>query len=60
MRSKLKCKHPQILGVSTDTWDQLVSTTLNHKTCINTFRQVLEKTLFAINAIFSKERIDGE
>ena len=49
----------------TDTWGQLVSTTLNHKTCINTSRQVLEKTLFAINAIFtqdnnlSKPKVDG-
>ena len=32
----------------------LVSTTLNHKTCINTTRQVLEKTLFAFNAIDSE------
>ena len=31
----------------TDTWGQLVllTTILNHKTCINTSRQVLEKTL---------------
>ena len=36
---------------NTDTWGRLVSTTLSHKTCINTSRQVLEKTLFAINAI---------
>ena len=49
----------------TDTWGQLVSTTLNHKTCINTSRQVLEKTLFAINAIFtqdnnlSKPKVEG-
>ena len=35
----------------TDTWGRLVSTTLSHKTCINTSRQVLEKTLFAINVI---------
>ena len=37
------------------TWRQLVllTTILNHKTCINTSRQVLEKTLFAINAIFT-------
>ena len=41
------------------------STTLNHKTCINTSRQVLEKTLFAINAIFtqdnnlSKPKVEG-
>ena len=34
---------------ATDTWGRLVSTTLSHKTCINTSRQVLEKTLFAIN-----------
>ena len=36
----------------TDTWGQLVvlTTILNRKTCINTSRQVLEKTLFAINA----------
>ena len=50
---------------STDTWGQLVSTILNHKTCINTSRQVLEKTLFAINAIFpqdnnlSKPKVEG-
>ena len=29
---------------------------LDHKTCINTAGQVLEKTLFAINAIFSKDK----
>ena len=46
----------------TDTWGQLVllTTILNHKTCINISRQVLEKTLFAINAIFSKESMDSE
>ena len=38
----------------TDTWGQLVSTTLNHKTCINTSRQVLEKTLFAFSAIVKR------
>ena len=48
MRSvKIKAALPR----TTDTWGQLVSTTLNHRTCINTSRQVLEKTLFAINAI---------
>ena len=52
-------------ATTTDTWGQLVSTTLNHKTCINTSRQVLEKTLFAINAIFtqdnnlSKPKVEG-
>ena len=48
--------------VITDTWGQLVllTTILNHKTCKNTSRQVVEKTLFAINAIFSKESIDSE
>ena len=42
--------------VSTDTWGQLVllTTILYHKICINTSRQVLEKILFAINAIFTK------
>ena len=50
---------------TTDTWGRLVSTTLSHKTCINTSRQVLEKTLFAINAIFtqdnnlSKPKVEG-
>ena len=46
--------HPPPL---TDTWGQLVllTTILNHKTCINTSRQVLEKTLFAINAIFTQD-----
>ena len=39
---------------TTDTWGRLVSTTLSHKTCINTSRQVLEKTLFAINAILNR------
>ena len=51
----------------TDTWGQLVllTTTLNHKTCMNTSRQVLEQTLFAINAIFtqdnnlSKTKVEG-
>ena len=51
----------------TDTWGQLVllTTILNHKICINTSRHVLEKTLFAINAIFtqdnnlSKKKEDG-
>ena len=51
----------------TDTLGQLVllTTILNHKTCINTSRQVLEKTLFAINAIFtqdnnlSKTKVEG-
>ena len=48
-----------------DTWGHLVSTTPNHKICINTSRQVLEKTLFAINAIFtqdnnlSKPKVEG-
>ena len=43
-----------------------LTTTLNHKTCLdNTSRQVLEKTLFAINAIFtqdnnlSKTKVEG-
>ena len=42
----------------TDTWGQLIllTTVLNHKSCINTSRQVLENTLFAINAIFSLEK----
>ena len=31
------------VGMHHNTWGQLVSTTLNHKTCINTSRQVLEK-----------------
>ena len=41
----------------TDTWGHLVllTTSLNHKTCINTSRQVLEKTLFTINAIFTQD-----
>ena len=51
----------------TDTWGQLVllTTILNHKICINTSRQVLEKILFAINAIFtqddnlSKTKVEG-
>ena len=53
------------LSISTDTWGQLVATTLNHKTCINTSKQVLEQTLFAINAIFtqdnnlSKPKVEG-
>ena len=43
----------------------MLTTTLNHKTCINTSRQVLEKTLFTISAIFtqvnnlSKTKVDG-
>ena len=41
--------------MDTDTWGQLVSTTLNHKTSINTSRQVLEKTLFTINAILTQD-----
>ena len=43
----------------TDTWGQLVllTTTLNHKTCINTSRQLLKKTLFTINAIFTRALI---
>ena len=55
----------QVMAKSTDTWGQLVSIALNHKTCINTSRQVLEKTLFAINAIFtqdnnlSKPKVEG-
>ena len=42
---------------TTDTWGQLIllTTILNHKSCINTSRQVLEKTLFAINAIFTQD-----
>ena len=51
----------------TDTWGHLIVLTiiLNHKSCINTSRQVLEKTLFAINAIFtqdnnlSKTKVEG-
>ena len=37
----------------TDTWGQLVllTTILNHKACINTSRQVLEKTLNALHKI---------
>ena len=34
---------PVKLDSATDTWDQLVSITLNHKTCIKTSRQVLER-----------------
>ena len=53
--------------ITTDTWGELVLLTifLNHKTCLNTSRQVLEKTLFAINAIFtqgnnlSKTKVEG-
>ena len=53
--------------IPTDTWGQLVllTTILNHKTCINTSRQVLGKTLFPINAIFtqdnnlSKTKVEG-
>ena len=49
----------------TDTWGQLVllTTIPNHKICIS--RQVLEKILFAINAIFtqdnnlSKTKVEG-
>ena len=56
-----------LAAVLTDTWGQLVllTTILNHKTCINTSRQVLEKTLFAIDAIFtqdnnlSKTKVEG-
>ena len=52
---------------TTDTWGQLVllTTIINHKICINTSRQVLEKILFAINAIFtqdnnlSKTKVEG-
>ena len=51
----------------TDTWGQLIllTTILSHKSCMNTSRQVLEKTLFAINAIFtqdnnlSKTKVEG-
>ena len=39
--------YSQILGVK-------FSTTLNHKTCINTSGQVLEKNLFAFNAIANR------
>ena len=44
--------------LTTDTWGQLtlLTTILNHKSCINTSRQVLEKTLFAINAVFLVKR----
>ena len=50
-----------------DTRGQLVllTTILNHKTSINTSKQVLEKTLFAMNAIFtqdnnlSKPKVEG-
>ena len=44
-------------GLRTDTWGQLIllTTILNHKSCTNTSRQVLEKTLFAINAIFTQD-----
>ena len=43
----------------------LLTTILNHKPCINTSRQVLEKILFAINVIFtqdnnlSKTKVEG-
>ena len=60
--TKISCVELAHYGVSrakdcTDTWGQLVllTTILNHKTCINTSRQVLEKTLFAINAIFTQD-----
>ena len=51
-----KIKLSQVLP-HTDTWGQLVllTTIVNHKTCINTSRTVLEKTLFAINAIFTQD-----
>ena len=45
----------KVVFMITDTWGQLVSTILTHKTCINTSRQVLEKNIFAINAIFTQE-----
>ena len=43
----------------TDTWGQLVllTTILSHKACKHTSRQVLENTLFAINAIFIKGKV---
>ena len=55
----MKFAQPVSVGQYTDTWGQLVllTTTLNHKTCINTSRQVLEKTLFAINAIFTQDNL---
>ena len=45
-----------LLLLYTDTWGQLIllTTILNHESCINTSRQVLEKTLFAINAVFTQ------
>ena len=69
MRIPASCRHKVglWLAIATDTWGQLVllTTILNHKTCINTSRQVLERTLFAINAIFtqdnnlSKTKVEG-
>ena len=54
-----------LIRKTTDTWGQLVllTTIPNHKICIS--RQVLEKILFAINAIFtqdnnlSKTKVEG-
>ena len=50
--------------VTTDTWGQLIllTTILNHKSCTNTSRQVLEKTLLAIftqDNNLSKPKVEG-
>ena len=44
---------PQVLGVNNFALKNILTPTLNNKTCINTSGQVLKKTLFAINAIFT-------
>ena len=42
------------LGSVSFAFKNALTSALNHKTCIKTSGQILEKTLFAINAIFSK------
>ena len=49
----LTCVIPQILGSVNFALKDTLTTALIHKTCINIFGQVLEKTLFTINAIFT-------
>ena len=43
------------LGSVIFAFDTTLTTTLNHNTCINTFGEGFKKTLFAINALFTKD-----
>ena len=54
-KRSLICFKPQILGINNFYVLDHLTTTLNHKTCINTSGQSLKKTLITINAVFTQD-----